>query len=85
MASQCPDIAAALKKMGPIIGQHHAHMIPDGLPGAGNILVFDNGGWGGYGRPTFTEPDGHNILKRDYSRILEIDPTTLEIQWQYSA
>jgi len=35
--------------IGQIIGQHHAHMIPKGLPGEGNILVFDNGGWSGYG------------------------------------
>jgi len=26
-------------------------MIPRGLPGEGNILVFDNGGWAGYGSP----------------------------------
>ena len=37
-----------LKHIGWIIGQHHAHMIPQGLPGAGNILIFDNGGWAGY-------------------------------------
>ena len=84
-ASQCADISSALKNIGPIIGQHHAHMIPEGLPGAGNILVFDNGGWGGYGAPSFTNPDGHNILRRDYSRVLEIDPVTLEICWKYSA
>jgi hypothetical protein len=32
-----------------IIGQHHAHLIPVRLPGAGNLLVFDNGGASGYG------------------------------------
>lgn len=32
-----------------MIGLHHAHIIPDGLPGAGNILLFDNGGIAGYG------------------------------------
>ena len=34
---------------GQIIGQHHPHIIPVGLPGAGNLLVFDNGGQSGYG------------------------------------
>ena len=38
------DTSAELKALGWIVGQHHAHMIPAGLPGAGNILVFDNGG-----------------------------------------
>lgn len=37
--------------IGNIIGPHHTHLIPKGLPGEGNILVFDNGGWGGYGAP----------------------------------
>jgi hypothetical protein len=48
-----PDYTAtpALVKLGWIIGQHHAHMIPRGLPGEGNILVFDNGGAAGYGIP----------------------------------
>src|SRR5690606_19975637 len=32
-----------------IIGPHHPHLIPEGLPGAGNVLVFDNGGAAGYG------------------------------------
>lgn len=29
-------------------GQHDAHMIPTGLPGAGNVLVFDNDGASGF-------------------------------------
>ena len=37
------------------------HMIPQGLPGAGNILVFDNGGAGGYGTPDVNSKYG---LKR---------------------
>ena len=71
-------------KLGWIIGQHHAHMIPRGLPGEGNILVFDNGGWAGYGAPNPGSPIGiHNAL-RDFSRVLEFDPVTLEIVWQYT-
>ena len=70
--------------LGWIIGQHHAHMIPRGLPGEGHILVFDNGGWAGYGSPGPSAPTGNKNARRDYSRVLEIDPTTLEIAWQYT-
>ena len=45
------DGSEAESKLGWIIGQHHAHIIPRGLPGEGNLLVFDNGGWAGYGKP----------------------------------
>src|SRR5690606_9586758 len=43
-----PDYSNSLKEqaIGQLVGQHHAHFIPKGLPGAGNILVFDNGGSG---------------------------------------
>lgn len=73
-----------LKELGWIIGQHHAHMIPRGLPGEGNILVFDNGGWAGYGSPNPGSPTGAKNALRDYSRILEFDPVTLKIVWQYT-
>ena len=72
------------KALGWIIGQHHAHMIPRGLPGEGNILVYDNGGWGGYGAPNPGAPHGVKVAQRDYSRILEFDPVTLRIVWQYT-
>ena len=70
------------KKIGQIIGQHHAHMIPRGLPGEGNILLYDNGGLAGYGAPSSTSPTGLNVEKRDYTRVLEIDPVKMEIVWQ---
>lgn len=73
------------RRFGWVIGQHHLHMIPRGLPGEGNLLVFDNGGWGGYGPVNGTSPHGQNSEHRDYSRVLEFDPTTLEIKWQYTA
>ena len=71
-------------KLGWIIGQHHAHMIPRGLPGEGNILVYDNGGWAGYDAPNPGSPHGVKAAQRDFSRILEFDPITLEIVWQYT-
>ncbi|MBW2031140.1 MAG: aryl-sulfate sulfotransferase [Deltaproteobacteria bacterium] len=82
-----PDYTAtpALRKLGQIIGQHHCHMIPRGLPGAGNILVFDNGGWAGYDVPNPGSPYGTNAAKRDHSRVLEFNPITLKVVWQYTA
>lgn len=67
-------------EMGPLIGLHHAHMIPKALPGEGNILVFDNGGHSGYGGSDGTLTK----YTRDYSRVVEFDPTTIEIVWEYS-
>jgi hypothetical protein len=78
------DRTSALRKLGWIIGQHHAHMIPKGLPGEGHILVFDNGGFAGYGAPNPGSPTGHNNALRDYSRVIEFDPVTLDIIWQYT-
>ena len=75
----------ALRKIGQIIGQHHAHFIPKGLPGAGNLLVFDNGGASGYGVGTSVAPTGSGIFARANSRVLEIDPVTLALVWSYVA
>jgi hypothetical protein len=48
-------------------------MIPKGFPGAGNILVFDNGFLSGY-------PPAPG---RGYSRVVEFNPVTLDIVWVY--
>jgi hypothetical protein len=82
-----PDFSDSLKEqaIGQIIGQHHAHLIPKGLPGAGNLLVFDNGGSSGYGAPSAISPTGNAIYARPTSRVLEIDPVTLEVVWTYAA
>ncbi|MGW5107794.1 arylsulfotransferase family protein [Nocardia sp. NPDC004123] len=60
-----------------ISGQHNPHLIADGLPGAGNILVFDNQGGAGF------PPAPLGIYAG--SRVLEIDPSTEQIVWQYTA
>jgi hypothetical protein len=65
-------------QLGQFVGQHHAHMIPWGLPGAGNILVFDNGGVSGYGGSK-----GYPKYVRMHSRVLEFDPVSLQIVWEY--
>jgi hypothetical protein len=58
-------------------GQHDAHIIPQGLPGAGDLLLFDNQGEGGYPqRPLAVQPA---------SRVLEVDPVKGTVVWQYSA
>ena len=82
-----PDFTATkeMRKIGQIIGQHHCHMIPKGLPGEGNILLFDNGGWAGYGLPDRMSTDGTKVDIRDHSRILEINPVTLKVVWSYTA
>ncbi|MDV3129531.1 arylsulfotransferase family protein [Mycobacterium sp. 21AC1] len=58
-------------------GQHNPHMIAPHLPGAGNILVFDNQGGAGY------PPAAVGIYAG--SRVLEVDPVSREIVWQYTA
>jgi len=81
-----PDFSASkeLRAIRQIIGQHHAHLIPKGLPGAGNLLVFDNGGASGYGFANPNAPDGVNTFARATSRVLEINPVTLELVWSYT-
>jgi hypothetical protein len=57
-------------------GQHDAHIIPEGLPGAGDLLVFDNEGASGFPPTRLGTFWG--------SRVLEINPVTQQIVWQYS-
>jgi arylsulfotransferase ASST len=73
-----------LRAIRQIIGQHHAHLVPKGLPGAGNLLVFDNGGASGYGFANPNAPQGVGAFARATSRVLEINPVTLELVWSYS-
>jgi len=74
-----------LHDIGCTVGLHHAHVIPKGLPGEGNILIFDNGGFAGFGAPNPTSPFGMNNARRDYSRVIEIDPVKMKIVWEYDA
>ncbi len=71
-------------KLGQIIGQHQAHIIPKGLPGEGNVLMFDNGGIAGLGSLMPGLPPVVWNTLRDYSRILEFNPVTLEMVWEYA-
>ncbi len=58
----------------PVYGVHGTHMIPKGLPGEGNIIMFDNGGTTAY----------HDLPPRYYSRVVEYDPVTKKVVWEYS-
>jgi hypothetical protein len=60
-----------------LVGLHDSHMIPKGLPGAGNVLVFDNQGSAGFPPAYLASFAG--------SRVVEIDPRRKEIVWQYNA
>jgi hypothetical protein len=57
-------------------GQHNAHIIAKGLPGAGNLLVFDDQGGAGF------PPASLGIYAG--SRVLEIDPVKKAIVWEYT-
>jgi hypothetical protein len=59
-----------------ISGQHNAHLIAEGMPGAGNLLLFDDEGGAGF------PPAALGIYAG--SRILEIDPVKKQIVWQYA-
>lgn len=58
-------------------GQHNVQMIAKGLPGEGNLLMLDNQGGGGYPPVSLGVYAG--------SRIIEVNPVTREIVWQYTA
>jgi hypothetical protein len=79
-----PNFEDVDSELGQIIGQHHFHLIQKGLPGEGNFLVFDNGGHAGYGAPSPVSKYGTANMRRDYSRVLELDPSTFEVVWRYT-
>ena len=54
---------------GGLSGGHEVQMIPRGLPGAGNVLIFDNG----------------RSVHTNESYILEINPVTKKLVWVYDA
>ena len=57
---------------GGLAGQHEPHMIEKGLPGEGNIIIFDNGA-----------PPMRSLAHAGKTFILEIDPVTKKIVWMY--
>jgi len=57
---------------GGLSGQHEPHMIERGLPGEGNIIVFDNG----------SSPQ-KDLAHSGSSYVLEIDPSTDKVVWVY--
>jgi len=57
---------------GGLAGQHEPHMIEKGMPGEGNIIIFDNGA-----------PPMRSLAHTGNSYILEIDPITEKLVWKY--
>ncbi len=55
------------REPGQLVGQHHPNMLENG-----HILVYDNGGLGGYPRET-----------RIFTRLIEVEPLSGEIVWEY--
>ena len=60
------------------IGQHNPHFLPAGVPGAGHILVFDNG-------HVDADTNPRHVGGRPNSRVLEINPLDMSIAWEYNA
>jgi len=59
-----------------VSGQHDPHLIPEGLAGAGNLLMFDNQGEAGFPSARLKVFPG--------SHALEIDPVKQQIVWEYT-
>ncbi|MDT8390435.1 MAG: arylsulfotransferase family protein [Lentisphaeria bacterium] len=57
---------------GGLSGQHEPHMIEKGLPGAGNIIIFDNG----------ASPQ-KDLAHCGCSYVLEINPSDNSLVWVY--
>lgn len=73
-----PPFVGPDAKLAPITGVHGTHMISKGLPGEGNILIFDNGG--SMAGDLYKDSQVHS-----WSRVIEYNPITKEKVWEYSA
>ena len=73
-----PPFVGADAALAPITGVHGTHMIPRGLPGEGNILLFDNGGT--MPGDLYADSQAHA-----WSRIIEFNPVDKTRVWEYSA
>ena len=58
--------------IGGLAGQHSPRMVPKGVPGAGNIVLIDNG-----------SPPIREIMHTARSFILEVNPVSEQIEWVY--
>lgn len=57
---------------GGLSGQHDSHMIEKGIPGEGNIIIFDNGA-----------SPYKDLAHAGCSFVLEINPVTKKVVWKY--
>ncbi len=61
-----------------LTGPHEAKLIPKDFPGEGNIIFLDN---------SYNDPNGRYYFNGKYAvpaRVIEIDPLTKKIVWEYS-
>lgn len=68
-----------------LYGQHNAHWIPAGLPGAGNILVFDNGDAGARPYSRVVELAAPNAAGGSYPYDAQTGYGPSAPTWQYTA
>lgn len=79
MGPDFPDVELNGKVPRPVdqtVGAHDPHIIPKGLPGAGDLLIFDNQGNAG------VPPAKSDFFSA--SRVIEVNPQTKKIVWQYT-
>lgn len=77
-----PKEDSLFRRLHGIIGPTHIQMIPKGLNGEGNILLFESGAESGYGVPNLNSSTGINNYRRAYSRVIEFNPITYDIKWR---
>jgi hypothetical protein len=77
-----PDFSGS--PTGWLVGPTQAGLIPAGLMGEGNLLVFDGGGDAGYGPAGGVAAQGLGVHRRDNARVVEVDPATGKVLWEYT-
>jgi hypothetical protein len=65
------------KEYGKLGNQHNFSLIPKDMPGAGNLMIFDNGTNLG------TTPAATQYWGIAHSRVLEINPKDKKVAWMY--
>jgi hypothetical protein len=64
--------------------QHDFIMIPEDLPGGGNVMIFDNGmKLPAYGENEEIKKNSNSYWGFSHSRVLEIDPKSKRVVWRY--
>jgi hypothetical protein len=70
----CQSGRVLFEYSGHTLGQHHARILDDGVPGAGNLILMDNG---------YSAWFGDEERSRAFSRVLELRLPSGEPAWEY--